>query len=50
MPSVLIIDDNLLARQGLKQLLSQECRGLVFGEAKTREEAASTLPSGPGTS
>jgi DNA-binding NarL/FixJ family response regulator len=45
MPSVLIIDDNLLVRQGLKHLLSEEYRGLVFGEAKTSEEAAARLAS-----
>jgi two-component system, NarL family, invasion response regulator UvrY len=39
MPSVLIIDDNLLVRLGLKYLLSQEHRGLAFGEAKSSEEA-----------
>ena len=43
MPSVLIIDESLLARQGLKRLLSQEHRSLVFGEAKTAEEAAGVL-------
>jgi DNA-binding NarL/FixJ family response regulator len=43
MPSVLIIADNLLARRGLKRLLSQEHRGLVYGEAKTGEEAAGFL-------
>lgn len=43
MPSVLIVDDHVLARQGLKQLLSQEYRGLVFGEAKNSNEAAVRL-------
>lgn len=43
MPSVLIVDDNLLARQGLKHLLSQVRRGLVFGEARTSEEAMAFL-------
>jgi two-component system, NarL family, invasion response regulator UvrY len=43
MPSVLIIDDNFLAREGLKHLLGQELRGLVFGEATTSEEAATRL-------
>jgi DNA-binding NarL/FixJ family response regulator len=42
-PSVLIVDDHLLARQGLKELLSQEYRGLVFGEAKNSNEAAVRL-------
>ena len=43
MPSVLIVDDNLLAREGLKHLLSQEHRGITFGEATTGEEAAARL-------
>lgn len=43
MRSVLIVDDNLLARQGLKHLLSQEHSGLVFGEASTAEEAVAFL-------
>jgi DNA-binding NarL/FixJ family response regulator len=46
MPSVLIVDDNLLARQGLKHLLGQEHRGLAFGEAGTIEEAATYLAGG----
>ena len=37
--SVLIVDDHLLIRYGLKQMLSQECRGLVSGEAKNSDEA-----------
>lgn len=45
MPSVLIIDDDLLVRQGLKHLLSQEYRGLVFGEARSIEQAAARLAS-----
>jgi DNA-binding NarL/FixJ family response regulator len=43
MPSLLIVDDNLLVRQGLKQLLRQQHRGLVLGEAGTSEEAFSLL-------
>ncbi len=43
MPTVLIVDDNLLARQGLRHLLSQVRRGLVFGEAQTSEEATALL-------
>jgi DNA-binding NarL/FixJ family response regulator len=43
MPAVLIVDENLLARQGLKHLLSHEHLGLVYGEAKTAEEAADFL-------
>jgi len=47
MPSVLIVDDHLLFRQGLKQMLSQEYRGLAFGEAKTSDEAAALLARQP---
>ena len=43
MPSVLIVDDNMLARHGLKHLLGLEYRGLIFGEAKTGQEAAALL-------
>ena len=43
MPSVLIVDDNLLAREGLKHMLSQEHRNLTFGEAITGEEVAARL-------
>ena len=39
MPSVLIIDDDLLVRQGLRSLLDQEYRGVLFGEARGAEEA-----------
>ncbi|HUB79460.1 MAG TPA: response regulator transcription factor [Bryobacteraceae bacterium] len=38
MPAVLIVDDNLLVREGLKHLLNQAHRGLVFGEASNGEE------------
>jgi DNA-binding NarL/FixJ family response regulator len=37
--SVLIIDDSLLIRMGLKQLIGEEYRGTIFGEAKTGAEA-----------
>jgi DNA-binding NarL/FixJ family response regulator len=43
MPSVLIVDDHLLVRQGLKHMLNQEYRGLVFGEAKSSAEAMTFL-------
>jgi DNA-binding NarL/FixJ family response regulator len=46
MPSVLIVDDNLLARQGLKHLLIQEHPGLVFGEAGSSEDVAAILAGG----
>jgi two-component system invasion response regulator UvrY len=38
-PSVLIVDENLLTRLGLQQMLSEEYRGLTFGEAKSDAEA-----------
>lgn len=38
MPSVLIVDDHVLSRQGLKQILDQEFRSLVFGEVKALDE------------
>jgi DNA-binding NarL/FixJ family response regulator len=41
--SVLIVDDHLLLRQGLKQVLSHEFRDLVFGEAKSAEEALAQI-------
>jgi two-component system invasion response regulator UvrY len=47
MPSVLIVDDYLLVRQGLKQMLSQEYRSLVLGEAKTSDEATVRLARQP---
>ena len=37
--SILIVDDHLLIRLGLKQVLSHEFRDVVFGEAETAEEA-----------
>ncbi len=39
MPAVLIVDDNLLVRQGLKQLIHHEYRQVTFGEARTPAEA-----------
>jgi two-component system invasion response regulator UvrY len=38
-PSVLIVDENLLTRLGLQQMLSEDYRGLTFGEAKSGDEA-----------
>lgn len=37
--SVIIIDDSLLIRMGLKQLISEEYRRTTFGEAQTGAEA-----------
>jgi two-component system invasion response regulator UvrY len=39
MPSVLIIDDDLLVRQGLRSLLEQELPGVLFGEVMVAEDA-----------
>jgi DNA-binding NarL/FixJ family response regulator len=47
MPSVLVVDDHLLIRYGLKQMLSQEYRGLVFGGARNSDEAAVRLARQP---
>ena len=47
MPSVLVVDDHLLIRHGLKQMLSQEYRGLVFGEARNSDEATVRLAKRP---
>ena len=45
--SILIVDDHLLLRQGLKQVLSHEFRDLAFGEAKTAEEALAQVKARP---
>jgi len=45
--SILIVDDHLLLRQGLKQVLSREFRDLAFGEAQTAEEALARIESQP---
>jgi DNA-binding NarL/FixJ family response regulator len=45
--SVLIVDDHLLLRQGLKQVLSHEFRDLAFGEARTSEEALAQIEAQP---
>jgi len=47
MPSILIVDDHHLIRQGLKQMLSQEYREPVIGEAKSAEEAQIKLAKRP---
>ena len=41
--SILIVDDHLLLRQGLKLVLSHEFRDLAFGEAKTSDEAIAQI-------
>ena len=45
--SILIVDDHLLVRQGLKQVLSHEFRDLAFGEARTSDEALAQLQLQP---
>jgi DNA-binding NarL/FixJ family response regulator len=45
--SILIVDDHLLLRQGLKQVLSHEFRDLAFGEAQTAEEALARIDAQP---
>ncbi len=45
--SILIVDDHLLVREGLKQLLSHEYRDLAFGEARTSEEALARIKAQP---
>ena len=44
---ILIVDDHLLIRLGLKQVLSHEFRDVVFGEAETAEEALSLIKAQP---
>src|ERR1017187_5700686 len=44
---ILIVDDHLLVRQGLKQVLSHEFRDVVFGEAGTAEEALAQIQAKP---
>ena len=44
---VLIVDDHLLVRNGLKQVLSEEYRSVVFGEARTANEALAQLAKPP---
>jgi DNA-binding NarL/FixJ family response regulator len=45
--SILIVDDHLLVRQGLKQLLAHEFRDVAFGEARTAEEALAQIKARP---
>jgi DNA-binding NarL/FixJ family response regulator len=47
MPSILIVDDQTLARQGLKQMLRHEFRDLVSSEAQTADEALICLARQP---
>ena len=45
--SILIVDDHLLIRLGLKQVLGNEFRDVVFGEAETAEEALARIKAQP---
>ena len=45
--SLLIVDDHLLIRLGLKQVLGQEFRDVVFGEAETAGEALAQIKVHP---
>ncbi len=45
--SILIVDDHPLIRLGLKQVLGQEFRDIVFGEAQTAGEALAQIQAQP---
>jgi len=45
--SILIVDDHLLIRLGLKQVLGLEFRDVVFGEAETAAEALAQIKAQP---
>ena len=45
--SILIVDDHLLLRQGLKQVLMHEFRDIALGEARTAEEAIAQIDRQP---
>ena len=45
--SILIVDDHLLIRLGLKQVLGLEFRDVVFGEAETAAEALAQIKAKP---
>jgi DNA-binding NarL/FixJ family response regulator len=45
--SILIVDDHLLIRLGLKQMLGQEFRDVVFGEAETAAQALVQIKARP---
>jgi two-component system, NarL family, invasion response regulator UvrY len=47
MHTVLIVDDQFLVRQGLKQTLSEECRGIVISEAQSTGEASAQIKKKP---
>ncbi len=41
--STLIVDDHFVTRLGIKQLLTEEFRGITFGEAATKSEALEAI-------
>lgn len=45
--SILLIDDRLLVREGLKQVLRREYVHVSFGEARTTEEALARIKAQP---
>lgn len=45
--SILIVDDHLLIRQGLRQVLAHEFRDITFGEVQTAEEALGQIEARP---
>jgi DNA-binding NarL/FixJ family response regulator len=45
--SILIVDDHLLVRQGLRQVLGHEFRNIAFGEVRTAEEALAQIKARP---
>jgi two-component system, NarL family, invasion response regulator UvrY len=45
--TILIVDDHLLVRQGLKHVLQFEYRDIVFGDAGTAEEALAQIKARP---
>lgn len=45
--SILIVDDHLLVRIGLKHVLVEEFRGVVFGEAKSADAALALIAKQP---
>jgi two-component system invasion response regulator UvrY len=45
--SILVVDDHLLIRLGLKQVFGDEYRDVVFGEAGTAEQALAQIKAKP---
>ena len=43
MTAVLIVDQRFLVRQGLKQIIAQECRDVLFGEARNPAELSAQV-------